>query len=166
MTLKVVSRFTTQDGEWYSSQKPYSITEAELAAYGDEEIPGMGGANHIFVKSKSGDYIVFDTSDGKNHTINYAPPSGWINFPLFHSSAYVPARGEQGPWIVWVNNVEVARGLGLPDGLHVSTFLIVEDVDSGSQPQPPTTGEWVEYVMRTKVDDIHTKEEIVWLRRS
>jgi hypothetical protein len=164
MALKVVDRFTTRDGLWEVDPRPYGLTKEDLEEYGSWDIPGMGAAAHLFVKAKPGDTVRFNTVDGNNPNAFLVGESGWINFPIFASSAFWGVDG--GPWIAWVNNVEVARGLGLPDGLHVSTFLIVEDVDSGSQPEPPTTGEWVEYVMRTKVDDIYVKEEIVWLKRT
>jgi hypothetical protein len=42
---------------------------------------------------------------------------------------------------VSVNGTEVARGLGLPEGLHVSTFLVVEDVGPGVKPVEPGTAD-------------------------
>lgn len=138
---KLIDRFQTQDGSWdVDVTKPYGISLAALHKYGNEDIPGKGGANHIFVKAKPGSWVMFLTNDGKNKEVKDVDASGWVNFPMFHSSAYVPARGEQGPWNVYVNNLQVATGIGLPDGLHVSTFLVTDDSEPIPAP-PPTPAE-------------------------
>lgn len=137
MTLKLVDRFTTQDGNWeWNGSKPYGIQTGAIGVYGNEPIPGKGGANHIFVKAPAGVPIEFNTTDGQNHALRYVDASGWVNFPMFHSSSYVPGRGEQGPWNVFANGRLIAGGIGLPDGLHVSTFLVVADVPDVVSPEP------------------------------
>lgn len=136
--MRLVDSFTTRDGSWEPSGLPYSIPPAAAQLYGREAIPGKGAANHIMVKASPGATVDVNTTDGRNPVRYYADQSGWINHPMTHDSAYVPARGEMGPWIVWVNGVEIARGVGLPDGLHVSTWLITGD---GAPPVEPPPGE-------------------------
>jgi hypothetical protein len=132
MTLKVVDRFTTQHGSWdVNPSKPYGIDQAHRDKYeAGRLIPGAGADHHIFVKSDIGNFVEFNTAAGNQYKAFHIPVEGWLNFPIYGDG-----------WIVRVNNIEVARDIGLPGGEHVSTFLIVEDVDSGSQPQPPQ-GEW------------------------
>lgn len=135
MALKVVDRFTVRDGLWEVDPRTYGLTKDKLFQYDGWNIPGKGGASHIFVNAKPGSIATFYTTDGKQNPLPIVVDgSGWCNFNLWASSAYW--GDNNGPWAVSVNGVEVARGLGLPDGLHVSTFLIVKDVDEGSQPAP------------------------------
>src|SRR5690349_17731693 len=94
--------FTTQDGEWFTSNKPYAISADALARYAAQDIPGKGAANHILVRATPGSLVYVNTTDGKNPVNYYVPESGWINHPMTHDSSYVPARGEHGPWVVWV----------------------------------------------------------------
>lgn len=127
MALKVIDRFTTRDGIWDAEGRRYGITVEALVKYGHWDIPGKGGASHIFVHYKPGSQVHFRT-EGNNSVIadRTTDNSGWCNLPLFESSAFW--GDDNGPWIVEINGIEVARGLGLPEGYHVSTFLIVDDV--------------------------------------
>lgn len=143
--LKVVDRFTTQDGEWFVSDKPYSITKEALEKYGGENIHGEGAAHHIFVRlsakvSQSAEAIEFNTEDGrnKNEFPVYSGAHLWVCFPIFQ--AYDP-NIEQGAWLVRIDGEKVAEGIGLPHGWHVSTFLVVEDVPVVVVPEPPTAGD-------------------------
>jgi hypothetical protein len=162
MALQVIDSFTTRDGLWEVDARPYGLTKEDLEDYGGLDIPGKGGASHIFVKAKPGDTVDFYTADSTSpqYERKQADSSGWVNFPMWKTSAYWPPNG--GPWNVAVNEYHVASGLGLPEGLHVSTFLIVEDVDEGSQHPPTQSGESVELVLRTMVDGIQVKEQILW----
>lgn len=128
--LKVIDRFTTQDGRWYVSDKPYGIDKDSLLKYINEDIPGRGAATHIFVKVPADAYVVeFNTSDRKNKTEVFDKGGEWISFPMFHTSSYNPDVGEVGPWHVRIDGEIVADGLGLPHSEHVSTFLVVADVE-------------------------------------
>lgn len=145
MTLKVVDRFTTQNGSWdVDPSKPYGIDQEHRDRYEwGRLIPGSGGDHHIFVKSDIGNFVVFGTTDRKNYRTFHVPTSGWLNFPIFG-----------GYWNVWVNDVLVAENITLPNGEHVSTFLIVDDVDEGSQPTPiPASVEAVSHI-QVIVDDV------------
>lgn len=141
--MRLVDSFTTRDGSWEPNGQPYSIPPIAVTRYGNDDIPGKGSANHIMVRTTPGAEVYVNTTDGLNPVVYIADASGWVNHPMAHSSAYVPARGEQGPWLVWVNGMEIARGVGLPDGLHVATWLITAESEPpslppGPQPQEPT----------------------------
>lgn len=152
MTLKVIDRFTTRDGKWEVDDRPFGLTKEAFDKYISWNIPGKGGAAHLFVYAPVSSEIRFYTSDGKNLEYRYITGQGWCDFPMFDSSAFWGK--DNGPWSVSVNDVEVARGLGLPEGYHVSTFLIVDDVDEGSQPTPtPTPGGTVSHI-QVIVDDV------------
>ena len=166
MTLKVVDRFTTQDGEWYVSNKPYSITAKAINKYGSQASQ-LGGASHIYVRYKPLVPVVFHTKDNNPENIKAVDcdGSGWANFPMWKSAAYWGNEGD-GPWNVVINRQVVAEGLGLPEGFHVSTFLIVDDVDdSGSQPDtpvPPSDRQVIQVVIKTFINGELSKEEVVW----
>jgi hypothetical protein len=123
--LKVIDRFTTRDGSWEPSDKPFSITPVAAAKYAN--IPGRGAAHHIFVHVPQGAGVVeFNTADRKNRNEIFVwGESKWVNFPIWQG--YNPDKGEVGAWGVWIDGEKVADGLGLPYGWHVSTFLVVED---------------------------------------
>lgn len=144
MTLKVIDQFTVRSGKWEIDPRPYGLTKEAFEKYSSWAIPGGGGDHHIFVHSVAGDFVEFFNSDGL-HDEDTCDEYGWCNFPMFGGSEYWPPS--EGPWIIKVNGVEVARGLGLPEGYHVSTFLIVDDVDEGSHPTPiPAPGEIVSHI--------------------
>lgn len=151
MTIRLIDQFTTRDGSWEPSSLPYSIPPNYSLMYGGGNIPGKGAANHIMVKARPGDRVAFNTADGTNPALYMAESTGWVNHPMMHSSAYVPARGESGPWVVWVNGEKIAEGIGLPDGLHVSTWLITGEGEpvltepSTPQPNPITQQEYLEW---------------------
>lgn len=132
MTLKVIDRFTTRDGKWEIDNRPYGMTKEALDKYGLVDIPGKGGAAHIFVKTTPFTEVNFYTDDPSTpqNEFRMTDANGWANFPMWKSSGYWPPN--VGPWYVRINGVVVAEGLGMPEGLHVSTFLIVGEVDEGS----------------------------------
>lgn len=162
MVLKVIDRFTTRDGRWEVDDRPYGVTKEIFEKYGSVDIPGKGGASHIFVKVLPRSAVVFYTSDFKNRETKIADDSGWVNFNLWKSSAFWPPN--EGPWMVDVGNVNVARGLGLPEGLHVSTFLIVGDVDEGSHPSPPSEKpvSHIQVIAQTMVDNVIVDSVLVF----
>lgn len=123
--MRLVDRFTTHDGSWEPNGQPYSITAEAARDYAD--CPFKGAANHIIVKAPAGTRITCQTDDLKNATNFVVGQPDWINFPLYHSSAYNPDSGARGPWQVWANGALVADGIGLPYGWHVSTFLVLSE---------------------------------------
>lgn len=136
--LKVVDRFTTRDGKWEVDPRPYGLTKEAYEKYKDEDIPGKGGAAHIFVKVKPHQQVHFYTEHptSPQSETKFADETGWVNFNLWTSSAYWPPA--VGPWRVSAHDFYVAGGLGLPEGLHVSTFIVTEDVDDVVVAPPPS----------------------------
>lgn len=130
MALKVIDRFTTRDGLWEVDPRPYGLTKEALKKYGGWDIPGKGGASHIFVKTTPFTEVNFYTDDPTTPQSEYrmTNANGWTEFAMWKSAAYWPPN--LGPWNVRCNGIVIARGEGLPEGLHVSTFLIVEDTDT------------------------------------
>jgi hypothetical protein len=136
--LRVTDKFHTQDGEWFVSGKPYSITKEAIEKYGGEDIEGEGAAHHIFVRVPlTASVLEFNTEDGKNPNIYYTPAT-WTNFAIFQ--AYDP-NIEQGAWLVRIDGEKVAEGIGLPHGWHVSTFLVVEEAGDVVLPEQPSAGD-------------------------
>ena len=153
MALKVIDRFTTRDGSWTANNETFSITSIAEEKY--QDCPFKGAATHIIIKAPSGTRVTCQTSDQKNATMFVVGQPNWINFPMFHSSAYNPGRGEKGPWEVWANGTLIADDIGLPYSWHVSTFLIVEDVAVSPTPPPisPPTNKPVSHI-QILVDEV------------
>jgi len=139
MALKVVDRFTTQHGSWdVNPAKPFGIDQAHRDKYeAGKNIPGAGADHHIMVYAPFAHIVKF-SSDGNEWFLG-AVKGEWWNFAIFKEAFYDPDKNEAGPWRVEIDGVEIARGIGLPKGEHVSTFLVVEDIDEGSQPDTPDT---------------------------
>jgi hypothetical protein len=136
--MVVIDRWTTQFGSWdVDISHEFGIDLIHEQKYRNEDIPGKGADHHILVKASPGDTVRFNTAGGENPSAFLVGDTRWVNFPMFASSAYNPDRGERGPWEVYVNNIRVADGIGLPGGLHVSTFLVVDEDNLGSGPTPP-----------------------------
>lgn len=152
--IKLLDRFTTQDGSWdVDITKPYGVDLLHLDKYRNQAAQ-LGGANHIYVHVPDGARTMFRTADGENQTTLAPVHEGWVNFPLYHSSAYNPDTGAVGPWEVWVNSTRIAEGIGLPYGWHVSTFLVVgEDgaMDGGPAPTEPPAQDKIQLIVNGKV---------------
>lgn len=139
--MLLIDRFTTQDGSWdVNPAKKYGIDQAHRDKYeAGRLIDGSGGQNHIFVNAPAGAVVMF-SSDGVRWVFG-TTKGGWTSLPMFHDgSAYKTANGV-GPWRVRVDSEIVADGIGLPDGEHVSTYLVVANDGTGPTPtEPPAQG--------------------------
>ncbi len=137
VVMQVIDRWTTQHGSWdVNPANKYGIDKQHADKYFQgSAIPGAGADHHIFVCAFAGNVVTFKTSDNTQHKDEYLPLSGWVNFPIFEG--YKASEGERGPWQVWVEGEMVADGIGLPDGEHVSTFLVMGKGDKPDVPQPP-----------------------------
>ena len=170
MPLRLVDRFTTQDGEWFfNSARRYGITSAMLSKY--RHLASLwGGATHVYVKAPKGVLVTIVTEDGQHRHTEYIGARGYAEMPLYKGSAYNPDRGERGPWKVLVNGEQVADGIGLPFSWHVSTFVVVDEAidvpapkPQPAPPIPPATGrQYIEVVIRTMRDGIQLGEQVVW----
>jgi hypothetical protein len=144
--LKVTDQWTTRDGHWYNSGQRYDIDQVHVDKYPASMISQAGAATHIMVKAPIGSKVEFvNRYDNQVYkTVTVPPSDGFVDMEMQHSSGYVPERGETGPWTVRVNGTKVAEGIGLPESWHVSTWLIVEDIDGTEVPEnggpevPPT----------------------------
>lgn len=132
--------FTTQDGEWYPSAKPYSIPTWALK-WGVFSFMERGAATHILVRveDKFGKPIqsfVNVSNPSTTTALNTGDkPSGWQNFPIFEG--FDPDIGEHGPWRVAMNGSDFAiDGIGLPHKWHVSTFIVFTKTDDIVIPPP------------------------------
>lgn len=137
---RVTDSWTSRDGHWYNSGLPYDIDQEHVEKYPANTIPQAGAATHIMVKAPVGSVVSFvNRYDDKVYKAVEVPPSdGFVDMEMQHSSGYVPARGETGPWNVLVDRDVVATGIGLPNSWHISTWLVVEDTDS--VPEQPEDG--------------------------
>jgi hypothetical protein len=149
--------WTTQDGSWEVSSKPYSVPQWARDNYlrspSDPLYEDSFGADHNFFAmalDENGkpiqDQSFLFWSDGPdkvkdpNYTnfVKRTPDraSGWVDIPIFNS--FVPERGETGAWSVIPisGKFEYITGAGLPANLHVSTFVVFQRVKRGTNPVP------------------------------
>lgn len=148
--------FTTIDGSWEPSGHPYSIPQWARDLYlrpfgAPDYFDDAGGAQHLFARleDENGKVLAYSvrywTADGNNLEIRSTgdKKSGWANLPIY--AAFVPERGERGPWnyapmgrcIQWV------EGAGLPSKQHVSIFAVWQLYNLPSTPTPQPTNQTV-----------------------
>lgn len=147
-TLYVVKDvFTVANGSWDVSGAFGGVDQwardAYLKAMSDPLYIKAGGADHhLFgmVLDKDGkpvkDQVFQFWSDGfaklgdPSYGYNWVraqDASGWVNLPISKGSAYSVDRAESGPWCWCPNGAsEVVVGGGMPNGQHVSTFVVWE----------------------------------------
>lgn len=142
--------FTTRDGSWEPTDKPGSVDLWARVRYlksmgASDYFDDAGAATHLFAavigldgQLVRGQQIVY-WSDGKDkladatyqkYITQYTKEkSGWGNLFMAPSSAYVPERGESGPWC-WcpAGASDVVCGGGLPARQHVSIFAVWQAV--------------------------------------
>jgi len=132
MTKKFILKdtFTTRDGEWEVSDKSYSIAKWAIDKYNTQDFKEKGSATSIFVRvqDEHGNPIttdvLFTTGDINEIRSTNEKNSGWASLPIFNGYS---VANSSGAWTVIVPDAEQdVKGIGLPDGLHVSTFLVYE----------------------------------------
>jgi hypothetical protein len=140
---RLKDRFTTHHGHWYvDPNDKYGITQEMLNKYGHEQA-GKGDSTGIFVKLEGGPdtEVHFETVGG--HKEDWPiDGSRWAHTTMYNpGSGYNPANTE-GPWSVRAKNYpsEIVDGIGLPEGEHVSTFVVLEwrEGDDGEDEDPDT----------------------------
>lgn len=131
VSFEIKDIFTTQDGEWDVSGKPFSLPQWARDAYLSREFDDAGAATHILcrVEDESGKpidtSITFFANDQPSVTSHTGEKhSMWANMPLYSSSAYDPQSGQHGIWAVQAGNGDKVTGIGLPFRWHVSTFIV------------------------------------------
>lgn len=140
---RVKDIWTTRDGSWDVSDKPGSLPQWARDEYLRKEFDDAGADHHIFgrVLGETAEIHYWTHADDGNHvTMQAKPQSGWANVTMWASSAYVPDRGERGPW-AWVPNVaygDIVMGAGMPAKQHVSWFATwVKETYQGGIVIPP-----------------------------
>ena len=149
--------FTTRNGSWEPSSEPYAVPQWAREPYLD---PGVfqkayepnnlyGAVIGLDGQFVNGQQILYWTGgleylthlqDTTSATINAWETPGWATMVLYNSSSYAPGAGESGPWC-WTPNglpAEVLCGGGLPDGEHVSTFVVWQAVRAQDLEPTPT----------------------------
>lgn len=133
--------FTTQDGSWDPDDKPYSVPQWARDAYLTKSFDDAGAAHHLFSRFEDENgtpmhfYVSYQAGSGSMELVE-TKPSGWANLPMFNS--FSPERGEHGPWRAFKPDIRHGiNGTGLPNNLHVSTFVVWQRV---SAPAPPYQG--------------------------
>lgn len=174
MTLVITHTFFTRDGHWYEEPGvPFTITQPDMQKYG-AEIEAKGAGTHLFVRAWPGALVHFFIKDGNGnieHEAKYTcDKHGWCNHAIAGSSAFWGI--DNGPWGFSVDGEVVkTRGLGLPEGYHVSTFTVVahkEQLPSYVPPAPVTEPplptpdqEWDEIVSRRMRGGIQVWERVL-----
>lgn len=139
---KLVKHFTSRDGKLEPDNRKYGIDQEGVDLLGDAK-SHLGGATHIFVKTIGGpsDRVRFFTRDGQHNFVREEKNHGWAEYELNKDSGYSPDKGQVGWWGVQIEDApsEIVDGLGLPDGQHVSNFLVFEwdDGETGEIPETP-----------------------------
>lgn len=146
---KAIKIFTSRDGKLdHPDERAYGISQEGVNEIGDAK-PHLGGATHIFAKTRGGpsDRVKFFTRDNLHNFVRTEKPeSGWAEYPIEHGSGYDPDKGQTGWWNVRVEGApsDTVEGIGLPHSWHVSTFVVFEWDESEANPEnpePETPGE-------------------------
>lgn len=143
---KLRKRFTTRDGVVdRPDPRPWGITQEVVDEFRPIMPPDKGCATCIFVRLEGGvAKDVFYETTGGHHETHPIDALGWS-----HSSMYNPGSGYnwdtgRGPWSVQAVGVpsETVDNIGLPNGEHVSTWVVLTWMDeeegegSGEGPEP------------------------------
>lgn len=134
---KVIDRWQTQNGSWVPDEKnEYGIDQEHADFYDKDKIPNPNHPAAIFVKARRGMRVSFRDSFDGGSTYYTVPEGGWVSHHIdSDDSTFYPSQGQRGPWIVSVDGIDVADNIGLPDGLDVSTFLVMGN-DRSPVPTP------------------------------
>lgn len=145
--------FTTQDGSWEPDGRPYSVPQWARDSYLTKDFDDAGAAHHLLTRFEDEygapihAYISYQAGSGPVELVE-TKPSGWANMPMFNS--FSPERGEVGPWRAFANEIiHGFNGTGLPNNLHVSTFVVWQRVNT---PVPPDDQPNEAYVLG---DNVH-----------
>lgn len=137
-------RWTTQEGEWFVSNRKYSIDQAHVDQWGNEKIEGKGCSICIFVKLDGGpaDTVHYYTTGGysEDHPVD---TMRWSHTTMYNpGSGYNPNR-TTGPWAVTVEGVPsvVVDDIGLPEGEHVSHYIVLKWSEQEGGVIPPPVAE-------------------------
>ena len=131
---ELVEVFTTHDGEWEPSGKPFSVPLWALSY-----LPGFssaGAATHAFVRVEDEQRKPLKTivRFGSTPISTASKPEMWAVEQV--SGSYKPDLGEHGGMTIDFDSaIHRIEGLGLPWNNHVSLFAVYRQV--ATQPKPP-----------------------------
>lgn len=135
---RLKDRWTTMHGQWEVSDGQWSIDQRHLDQWGNEPIEGKGCANCIFVKLEGGpeDTVHFETTGGyiEEHPVD---ANRWAHATMYNPGSGYNATRSKGPWFVRAQeNSEIVDDIGMPNGEHVSHFVVLEWEDEEPAPGP------------------------------
>lgn len=135
--------FYTLEGNWEVGEQdsPYAIEQwartEYLKPFGHPRYFDDAGANnHILALARDVDGTYLDdvlftqkwpTGSDTNSATLAMKKSGWVNW-IIGRNVYYPDQGHEGPFSVTIKGqlAPVLHGIGLPYGLHVSTFVVFQ----------------------------------------
>lgn len=131
---ELVELFTTQDGQWEPSGKPFSVPQWALSY-----LPGFssaGAATHAFVRVEDEQRKPLKTivRFGSVPVATASKPEMWAIQQV--SGSYKPDLGEHGAMTIdFAEAKHKIEGVGLPWNNHVSLFAVYRQI--AEQPKPP-----------------------------
>lgn len=132
---ELIDLFTTQDGSWEPSSKPFSVPSWALVY-----LPGFtsaGAATHALVRVEDANRkpITIDVKFGNIVVSTAGKPEMWAVQQI--NGSYKPEQGEHGWWSIDFDGaLHRIEGIGLPLNNHVSIFAVYRQV----QPPRPDGG--------------------------
>lgn len=141
---RIKDRFTTHHGHWYvDDNDKYGIKQEYFEKYSGERA-GKGDSTGIFVKLESGlaTKVHFETVGG-HVEVHEVDKERWAHTTMYNPGSGYDPTNTTGPWFVRAEGFpsEIADGIGLPEGEHVSTFVVFEwvedDIEEGEGPDIP-----------------------------
>lgn len=135
----LIELFTTQDGSWDVSNKPFSVPQ-----WARKYLPGFtsaGAATHALVRVEdaNGQPITIGVTFGNMTLSTASKPEKWAIQDVYGS--YNPDRGEHGSMTInFPGAKQRIEGVGLPWNNHVSLFAVYRKSKPEVQPVvvPPT----------------------------
>lgn len=150
---KLKDRWTTRDGIVTPDRRTWGMPVDMYQKYKDVLPPDKGCAICILVRLEGGlaRSVFFETVAGY-HESHEIDAQGWAHTTMYNPGSGYGIDTGKGPWSVQAEGIpsEIVDGIGLPNGEHVSTWVVLEwvegatvgdgDDDSGPTPVEPPTG--------------------------
>lgn len=162
---KLRKRWTTRDGSLVADGRPWAITQDILNEFGNVFPSDKGCAICILVRLEGGPAkeVFFETTGG-HHETHPIDDKGWAHTTMYNPGSGYNAEHGRGPWSIQADGSpsEIVDNIGLPNGEHVSTWVVLNwveggviddgDDDAGPVPVEPPAG----YVPHIKImiDDV------------
>ncbi|MBW7884068.1 MAG: hypothetical protein H3C34_15780 [Caldilineaceae bacterium] len=185
LVYRVKDLFTTFSGSWEPTDAPGGCPtwarESYLRPWGAPDyFDDAGGDHNLFARVldldgnpvKTRDLIIAwsdgfhllgepDFSSHIKMTMTPKDKSGWANQPIWNS--FVPERGERGAWCWCPQGAsDVVSGGGLPDNLHISTFVVWQ----AERRQPDVTTETGGGTATGPAEDVEILRRAAWQAQS